>query len=56
MTMADMDGNETFDPACLGTCETVKEERVGDGELLYCCGCVGGGENECDQRGVECWN
>lgn len=31
VTMADMEGNETFDPACLGTAETVKEERVGDG-------------------------
>mmetsp|Transcript_19337 Transcript_19337/g.35916 ORF Transcript_19337/g.35916 Transcript_19337/m.35916 type:complete len:209 (+) Transcript_19337:65-691(+) len=40
--MADMDGNETFDASCLGTAETVKEERVGDGELLYVCGCVGG--------------
>lgn len=42
VTMADMEGNETFDPACLGTAETVKEERVGDGELLYVCGCKGG--------------
>ncbi|GMH69982.1 hypothetical protein TrVE_jg2335 [Triparma verrucosa] len=42
VTMADMDGNETFDASCLGTAETVKEERVGDGELLYVCGCVGG--------------
>ncbi|GMI34185.1 hypothetical protein TeGR_g763, partial [Tetraparma gracilis] len=42
VTMADMDGNETFDPANLGTAETVKEERVGDGELLYVCGCTGG--------------
>ena len=42
VTMADMEGNETFDPSCLGTAETVKEERVGDGELLYACGCKGG--------------
>ena len=42
VTMADMEGNETFDPACLGIAETVKEERVGDGELLYVCGCKGG--------------
>ena len=42
VTMADMEGNEAFDPANLGTAETVKEERVGDGELLYVCGCKGG--------------
>jgi T-complex protein 1 subunit alpha len=42
VTMADMEGNETFDASYLGTAETVKEERVGDGELLYACGCKGG--------------
>jgi T-complex protein 1 subunit alpha len=34
-TMDDLDGNETFDPEWLGACETVSEERVGDGELIY---------------------
>jgi T-complex protein 1 subunit alpha len=38
-TLADMEGNETFDPKCLGECELVVEERVGDGELLYLRGC-----------------
>ena len=39
-TLADMDGNETFDPACLGSCEKVEETRVGDGELVYFKGCA----------------
>jgi T-complex protein 1 subunit alpha len=34
-TMDDLEGNETFDPEWLGECETVSEERVGDGELIY---------------------
>lgn len=38
-TLADMEGNETFDPECLGSAETVAEERVGDGELIYLRGC-----------------
>mmetsp|Transcript_31396 Transcript_31396/g.38369 ORF Transcript_31396/g.38369 Transcript_31396/m.38369 type:complete len:567 (+) Transcript_31396:164-1864(+) len=42
VTMADMDGNETFDPTTLGDCKEVKEERVGDGEMLYFYGCKGG--------------
>jgi T-complex protein 1 subunit alpha len=42
VTMADMEGNEAFDASNLGIAETVKEERVGDGELLYVCGCKGG--------------
>lgn len=42
VTMADMDGNESFDDSCLGQCDSVKEERVGDGEMLYVYGCQGG--------------
>lgn len=34
-TMVDMEGDEAFESACLGHCEEVAEERVGDGELLY---------------------
>eukprot|EP00611_Tribonema_gayanum_P002369 TRINITY_DN1173_c0_g1_i1.p1 TRINITY_DN1173_c0_g1~~TRINITY_DN1173_c0_g1_i1.p1 ORF type:complete len:561 (+),score=239.33 TRINITY_DN1173_c0_g1_i1:255-1937(+) len=34
-TLADMEGNETFDPAVLGEAEEVSEERVGDGELIF---------------------
>jgi T-complex protein 1 subunit alpha len=40
--MADMEGNEVFDPACLGECASVSEERVGDGELMYFRGCKSG--------------
>ena len=35
VTLADMEGNETFDSECLGLAELVREERVGDGEVLY---------------------
>jgi len=40
VTLADMEGNETFDPKCLGACDLVSEERVGDGEMLYLRGCA----------------
>lgn len=42
VTMADMEGNESFDSAVLGHCAEVAEERVGDGELLYFRGCKSG--------------
>lgn len=35
VTLADMEGNETFDAECLGSAELVQEERMGDGEMLY---------------------
>ena len=38
-TMADMEGDEVFDAAALGTCTEVSEERVGDGNLFYFRGC-----------------
>lgn len=38
-TMADMDGDEVFDAECLGECNEVSEERVGDSNLLYFRGC-----------------
>mmetsp|Transcript_20342 Transcript_20342/g.24389 ORF Transcript_20342/g.24389 Transcript_20342/m.24389 type:complete len:542 (+) Transcript_20342:99-1724(+) len=34
MSLADMEGNETFDPECLGTSDEVVEERVGDDDIL----------------------
>jgi len=40
-TLADLEGNETFDPNQLGTADLVAEERVGDGEMLYIRGCSG---------------
>lgn len=42
VTMSDMEGNEVFDASCLGHCEVVAEERVGDGELMYFRGCKEG--------------
>ena len=35
-------GEEAYDPANLGSCMEVSEERVGDGELLYFRGCATG--------------
>lgn len=40
LTLADMDGEETYDPTCLGHAAQVAEERVGDGELIYIRGCA----------------
>jgi len=40
-TMADMDGNEVMEDDSLGTCDSVEEARVGDGELMYFHGCSG---------------
>eukprot|EP00904_Undaria_pinnatifida_P011556 jgi/Undpi1/7530/HiC_scaffold_22.g10003.m1 len=34
-TLADMEGNETFDPKVLGEADEVSEQRVGDGELMF---------------------
>ncbi|RLN69383.1 hypothetical protein BBP00_00000394 [Phytophthora kernoviae] len=39
LTLADMEGEETFDPSMLGEAQEVSEERVGDGELIYIKGC-----------------
>ena len=52
-TMADMEGNETFDADCLGTCEAVREERIGDGEMIYAYGCGGGGASTIVLRGAN---
>ena len=38
-SLSDMEGEETIDPACLGTAREVVEEKVGDGELTYIKGC-----------------
>merc|ERR1712216_661007 len=34
LTLADMEGAETFDPASLGTCGEVCEERVSDDDMI----------------------
>jgi len=53
VTMADMEGNESFDPASLGTCSTAREVRVGDGEMLHFLGCQGSGASTIVLRGAN---
>lgn len=53
VTMADMEGNETFDNECLGKCTAVREERIGDGEMLYVHGCQGSGASTIVLRGAN---
>ena len=43
-TMADMDGEESFDTTVLGKCMTVQEVRIGDGEMIHFDGTGIGGE------------
>lgn len=52
-TMADMEGNETFDADCLGGCDSVREVRIGDGEMLYVYGCKGHGASTIVLRGAN---
>ena len=52
-TMADMEGNESFEPDCLGTCSAVREVRVGDGEMLHMYGCRGSGASTIVLRGAN---
>ncbi|CBZ53279.1 putative TCP-1/cpn60 family chaperonin [Neospora caninum Liverpool] len=42
LTMATLDGDEKFDASCLGSCEEVYEERIGDWDHLLFKGCKGG--------------
>ena len=53
ITMADMEGNESFDPEVLGTCKAVREVRVGDGEMLHVYGCKGHGASTIVLRGAN---
>merc|ERR1719491_2501194 len=41
LTMAGLEGEEVFDPACLGTADQVEEQRVGDNEFVFIKGCKG---------------
>lgn len=52
-TMADMEGNETFDADCLGGSDSVREVRIGDGEMLYVYGCKGHGASTIVLRGAN---
>jgi T-complex protein 1 subunit alpha len=53
ITMADMEGEESFDAEALGTCSAVQETRVGDGELLKVFGCKGSGASTIVLRGAN---
>jgi len=53
ITMADMEGEESFDPECLGKCRGVKEVAVGDGEMLHVYGCHGKGASTIVLRGAN---
>merc|ERR1712232_504227 len=39
MGMATMEGDEAFDPQCLGAAEEVMEQRVGDNDFIFIKGC-----------------
>mmetsp|Transcript_2712 Transcript_2712/g.5575 ORF Transcript_2712/g.5575 Transcript_2712/m.5575 type:complete len:543 (-) Transcript_2712:94-1722(-) len=39
LSMATMEGDEAFDPKCLGTAEEVVDQRVGDNDFLFVKGC-----------------
>ncbi len=52
-TMADMEGDESFDIENLGTCDAFREVRVGDGEMLYAYGCQGSGASTIVLRGAN---
>ena len=47
------EGNEMFDPSCLGQCDSVREQRVGDGEMMYFMGCKGHGASTIVLRGAN---
>jgi len=39
LTMSGLEGEEVFDPACLGTATEVAEQRVGDNDFIFIKGC-----------------
>lgn len=41
LTMATLEGDEAFDPKCLGSAEEVLEKRVGDNDFTFLKGCPG---------------
>merc|ERR1719223_1487774 len=38
--MANMDGEESFDPKCLGAADEVSDQRVGDNDFIFIKGCA----------------
>lgn len=53
ITMADMEGEESFDESALGYCRAIQEARVGDGEILKVFGCKGSGASTIVLRGAN---
>lgn len=53
VTIADLEGDETFDPNALGRADEVCEARVGDGELMYIKGTKGSGAATIVMRGAN---
>jgi len=53
VTIADLEGDETFDASALGEAEEVCETRVGDGELIYIKGAKGNGAATIVMRGAN---
>jgi T-complex protein 1 subunit alpha len=53
VTMADMEGDESFDVASLGECHSAREVRIGDGEMLHFYGCQGAGVSTILLRGAN---
>jgi T-complex protein 1 subunit alpha len=53
VTMADMEGDESFDVESLGNCSAAREVRVGDGEMLHFYGCKGAGASTIVLRGAN---
>lgn len=53
VTLADMEGEESFDAECLGQCDSAREVRIGDGEMLHFYGCQGAGASTIVLRGAN---
>lgn len=53
VTLADMEGEESFDVDSLGKCTSAAEVRVGDGEMLHFYGCKGAGASTIVLRGAN---
>ena len=52
-TLANLEGEESFEAASLGACHAVREVRVGDGEMLHFEGCAGAGASTIVLRGAN---
>ena len=52
-TLADMEGEESFDVANLGHCKSVRQVQVGDGEMLHFDQCQGAGASTILLRGAN---